>query len=116
MAGEGILLAAESEHAEDTNGLKHDFEKLFYVRSPLKLFMCRTSSKSVADVIKSNLEVYMRETCSKFSPAEVFILYFVWSADEQGTNKDIAYLLQMKGDSHYCEVTTEKFEQIPVEN
>lgn len=109
----GILLAAESEWLnENISDIKHDFEKLLYVRSPLKLMICRVSSDDEADEICRELSAYMHECCAEFSPAELFIIYCVqWkgSKDQRG---DISYALQVSGTPVHRSLTTEAFQRM----
>ncbi|HZL26415.1 MAG TPA: hypothetical protein VFC39_07790 [Acidobacteriaceae bacterium] len=108
----GILIAAESEHGLNIDGLKHDFEKLLYVRSPIKLLMCRMQRADDDARVKDELSKYMKSACSTFSPGEVFILYFVWWAGDKDENRDVAYYLQIEGESSHVALTVERFERI----
>jgi hypothetical protein len=104
--GEGILLAAESEHDNTKSEIARDFEKLLYVRSPVKLMLCRLdhrhpsfdNAKAEAHDIKREMESCMRRSCDWYTPGEVFVLYCVWWAESGGANRDIAFLLQIGGD------------------
>jgi hypothetical protein len=102
--GFGILLAAESEWREnhiDPQGLKHDFEKLLYVKSPLKIMMCRRNHRNDGATIAGMLSMYAREACSNYSPGEVFILYCVgWLADD--SRNDEVFLWQVPGPVVSC--------------
>jgi len=102
--GRGILIAAESELSREQGEVEYDFEKLLYVRSPIKLVLCRLRATSGAEAeeeaksICSSLRNFMNSTCKNYSPGEVFILYCVWWAIDGGPNRDIAYTLQVHGD------------------
>lgn len=108
----GIVLAVESEHGNDKHSVLEDFEKLLYVRSPVKLMMCRTRSEDEALSIRGWAQEFMEQTCTWYSPGEVFVLYCVWWSGEGRGNRDFAYLLQIKGECNYCGLTTERFETI----
>lgn len=96
--GRGILLAAESEWNSEPHEIEKDFEKLLYVRSPLKLMLCRMSTEEQAEGIRTRLSYFAARTCTEFSPAEVFILYCVWWTGEGKENRDRAYILQIAGE------------------
>ncbi len=106
--GSGILLAAESEHSSKQEELTYDFEKLLYVRSPLKLMMCRITSESNANRIVKWLSEWMVDSCSEYSAGEVFIIYCVWW-DEGTGNRDKAFVFQVPGDPNYVTITEAKF-------
>jgi|GEM_PF-2951049 len=90
--GEGILLAVESEwDFENEHDLKHDFEKLLYVNSPLKLMLCRATTGAIADDIARKLGAYANEAFSHFGPGEIYILYCRVDSPEQS---DKCYLWQ----------------------
>jgi hypothetical protein len=112
IQGKGLLLAAESEHNNSKHEIERDFEKLLYVRSPLKLMLCRVASEAQANRIKGWLERFMRKTCAWYSPGEVMILYCVWWAERGGANRDFAYMLQLNGNLNYVPLTTEQFRQV----
>ncbi len=97
--GKGLLIVAESEHESDIRGLQHDFEKLLYVRSPVKLFMCRMETEEDHIGTLDDLFEYMRSVCSIYSAGEVFIVYFVWWSLEDRQNRDRAYWLQIDSTS-----------------
>lgn len=107
--GKGVLVAAESEYNRNIGGLEHDFEKLLYVRSPVKLFLCRVHEPGEAETKCGELFDYMQDTCSTFSPGEVFVLYFVWWAGEAMANRDVAYWLQVDGDPPHVGLRKERF-------
>jgi len=104
-SGFGILLAAESEWREnhiDPSGLKHDFEKLLYVKSPIKLMMCRRNSRNDGSVIADVLNEYARSVCSNYSPGEVFILYCVGWLSEDSRNDEV-FVWQVPGSVVSCD-------------
>lgn len=105
----GILIAAESEHGEHFEGLKADFRKLFYVRSPVKLFMCRMKTFDGHIEIREKLFALMQSECSNYSPGEIFIVYFVWWAGETKENRDKAYWLQVDGGIDHVTLHGEQF-------
>jgi hypothetical protein len=114
IKGRGILIAAESEWNNRESSLREDFEKLLYVRSPLKLFMCRLKSKdqraaeSEAESLHQNLRKLMEGTCTYYSRGEIFIIYCVWWAHEGGENRDIAYVLPVSGEPDYVDIESDK--------
>jgi len=112
MAKTGILLAAESEWSTVLNEVDYDFEKLLYVRSPLKLFLCRVRTEEEAETLRSRLSEVARTTCSGFSPSEVFILYCVWWADGDGNNRDRAYILQIPGEPMHVPIGSADFQSV----
>lgn len=111
----GLLLVAESEwdnSARDSRfpELERDFDKLLYARSPLKLFMCRMTNTEDAKRICESLQEHIEGNCTYYSSAEVFIIYCVWWAEENGENRDIAYILQMNGEPNYQPIGGKHFE------
>jgi hypothetical protein len=86
----GILIAAESEWNRKRTEIELDFEKLLYVRSPLKLMMCRMKTEEEAEQICKSLGHFAKATCKEFSSGEVFIIYCVWWAENEGKNRDRA--------------------------
>lgn len=109
--GRGILLAAESEFENSKDSILIDFDKLLYVRSALKVMLCRVDSEKMAKLIRDWLEEFMKGACREYSPSEAFVLYCVWWAGADGKNRDIAFVLQVNGDPHYVAITGERFEQ-----
>jgi hypothetical protein len=109
MAARGILLAAESEWSTVLTEVDYDFEKLLYVRSPLKLFLCRIRTEEEAEARRSRLSDVARTTCSEFSPSEVFSLYCVWWADNEVNNRDRAYSLQIPGEPIHVQMGSAEF-------
>ena len=109
--GAGILLAAESEHSKDDAELVYDFEKLLYVRCPLKLMMCRITSASDARSVVKLLSEYMRDACSEYSAGEVYIIYGIWW-DEGTGNRDKAFLFQVPGEPNHTMITEATFDPV----
>jgi hypothetical protein len=107
----GMLIVAESEHSKANYALTYDFEKLFYARSPIKLFMCRVGSEKEAAERSQSLFKFMDETCKVFGPGEIFILYFVWWSESGGTNRDMAYYLQVDGELSYAGIEGRSFQR-----
>ena len=108
----GILLAAESEWKTEPHEVNHDFEKLLYVRSPLKLMLCRVRNEDDAEGVSSRLSQFARSTCSEFSPSEVFIIYCVWFADRLGKNQDRVYSLQISGEPCHAPMGSVDFQPV----
>jgi hypothetical protein len=108
----GILLAAESEHDNKKNAILEDFEKLLYVRSPLKLMMCRVNGEKQATEIKDWLQEFMQKTCTWYTPGEVYVLYCVYWSGTNGENRDYAFRLQLNGQLEYASLTSERFEAV----
>ncbi|MGA3009104.1 MAG: hypothetical protein ABSD72_02470 [Terracidiphilus sp.] len=114
----GLVIVAESEHDNRTKKkaeFKHDFEKLLYVRSPVKLMMCWAKSKKKADEILSWVKECMepqrkKTTCTEFSPAEVFVLFCTCSA-----KLDFVYWLQIGGKPMHRAIKDEEFTVLPRE-
>jgi hypothetical protein len=118
VKGHGILIAAESEWSREPGDVEYDFEKLLYVRSPLKLVLCRlraTSDAGADEEAKSICKLlrdFMNSTCKNYSSGELFILYCVWWALDGGPNRDIAYTLQVHGDPIYRPLDEEQFQLV----
>lgn len=110
----GIVLAVESEHGNDKHSILEDFEKLLYVRSPVKLMMCRVRGEDEALSVRGWAQEFMEQTCTWYSPGEVFVLYCVWWSGARHDNRDFAYRLQINGDCDYRSIITEKFEPVSV--
>lgn len=110
--GRGILIAAESEYNKKPSELKHDFEKLLYVRSPIKLMICRMEAESEAEGIQSLLQAFAESTCKEYSPAEIFIVYCVWWGETEEDNRDFAYMLQLEGKPMHRPICNERFERV----
>lgn len=109
----GILLAAESEWLNrNISEIKHDFEKLLYVRSPLKLMMCRVESEAGADEIRNELYSYMHECCAEYSPGELFIIYCVQWKGDKDQRGDFAFGLQVDGEPMHRSLRTESFQRM----
>ena len=106
----GLLIVAESEFDQHAQGLRHDFEKLLYVRSPIKVMLTRVRSEDEAAEQAASLRIYMDDCCTEYSPGEVFILYAVWWAEpDGGKNRDIAYVLQVPGTPAHCGIGDASF-------
>lgn len=76
----GIFLAAESEQAvhtaSDVVALKHDFEKLLYVYSPIRILITKAKDRQHAQVLADELATYAQDCCLVFNPGASFILHF----------------------------------------
>jgi len=114
VQGRGILIAAESEFDNrNIASILGDFDKLLYVRSPIKLMICRVDEDNVhASVICEKAFAYMNECCSEFSPGELFIIYCRKWTNADGSNGDIVYQLQVNGEPMHRGITTERFERV----
>lgn len=114
----GILLAAESEHDNHKERILEDFEKLLYVRSPLKLMICRVNhpedAETQANEIRDCVQEAMQKRCIWYTPGEVYILYCVCWAGASGENRDYAFRLQVNGELEYARLTSELFEEFKV--
>lgn len=115
-SGRGLVIVAESEHdnkVKDRAAFQHDFEKLLYVRSPVKLMLCWAKNKGKAEELYGWVSEFMRPvsgnpTCTEFSPAEVFVLYCTCS-DKQ----DFVYWLQIQGQPMHRAIENEVFVSMP---
>ena len=71
------------------------FEKLLYVRSPLKLMICRASHSSDAEkqanYIRDCVQEFMQNTCTWYTPGEVYLLYCVYWSGKNGDTRDYAF-------------------------
>jgi hypothetical protein len=111
--GKGILIAAESEWDRDLKGLQHDFEKLLYVRSPVKVFIFWTVKEmGSSESVVQSLYHYMKDCVDDYSPAEVFILYCRTWEDRAGKNCDHAWILQIDGDPSHKKLGEAQFKKI----
>jgi hypothetical protein len=116
--GRGLAIVAESEHDNRTENKKefqHDFEKLLYVRSPVKLMPCWAKTKEKAEEILSWVSECLEppgeaSTCTEFSPSEVFILYCTCS-----TAQRFVYWLQIHGEPVHRAIKDETFSPVPRE-
>jgi hypothetical protein len=110
----GILIAAESEWESKPHKLKEDFEKLLYVRSPIKVFMFWLSKDEAKfENVVSDLTEYMK-VCSEYSPGEIFILYCrTWANDDASTG-DFAKWLQIDGEPCHRNAKGKVFDPVPV--
>lgn len=106
----------ESEHDNKKKSILEDFEKLLYVRSPLKLMMCRIShaddAEKHADQIRDLVQEFMQKTCIWYTPGEFYVLYCVYWLGAKGENRDYAFRLQVNGPLEYASLTSERFEAI----
>jgi hypothetical protein len=114
VQGAGILIAAESEwENKSTPEIMHDFEKLLYVRSPIKLMMCRVEEgKKAATELCDELFDYMQRTCTDFSPGELFIIYCLRERNLDGSSGDAAFTLQVDGEPVFRNFGNRKFELV----
>jgi hypothetical protein len=112
----GLLIAAESEWKKQPDEIQHDFEKLLYVKSPIKLMMCRINKESEAEEIRSRLQHFMETTCTEYSSGEVYVIYCVWWAGKEKENRDVAYWLQIEGDPTHVPISNVKFSHVPSES
>jgi hypothetical protein len=108
----GISIAVESEHNSSKKAILEDFEKLLYVRSPVKLMMCRVAGEPDALRIRGWAQKFMEQKCTRYSPGEVFVLYCLYWSGEGLHNRDFAFRLQVKGEIDYRKSDSEKFEHI----
>ncbi len=106
-----MLIVAEPDHSKHNDALTYDFEKLFYARSPIKLFMCRVASEKEAEERSNSLFKFMDEACKAFGPGEIFIIYFVWWAESGGTDRDMAYYMQVDGELSYAGIEGKSFQR-----
>jgi hypothetical protein len=94
----GIFIAAESEQAVadegKVTGLKHDFEKLLYVYSPIRILITKARNAGHAKELSEKLAEYAHGCCLSFNPGSVFILHFGLWYDE-GT---VSYIWQSEGE------------------
>jgi hypothetical protein len=98
---EGIFLTVESEwDQKGVRSLKHDFEKLFYVKSPLKLMICKTETIPEAKKIAKVLNKFALEF-KHFFPAEVFVLY-CRTSKKHSDQADQAFMWQCPGPPPLC--------------
>lgn len=112
--GSGILIAAETEYDSKPHKLKEDFDKLLYVRSPIKLFLFWLNKhEDTYEQVVTDLAEYM-DSCSEYSPGEVFILYCrTWSNDD-GSSGDFASWLQIAGEPNPQDATRKTFTRVPL--
>ena len=73
-------MAAESEQAvhtsTDVQALKHDFEKLLYVYSPIRILITKAKDLQHAEELADTLAEYADGCCLTFNPGASFILHF----------------------------------------
>lgn len=77
-----VLLAAESEQSSkgerSLRRLKHDFEKLFYVYSPLRVLVCKAEDSNHVEKLVEELQTF--SSVVDFNPGAAFLLHFyLWS-------------------------------------
>ena len=94
----GIFLVAESEQAvadgPQVIALKHDFEKLLYVFSPLRVLITKARDRSHAEELAEALASYAHGCCLAFNPGAVFILHFaLWHRAG-----NVSYVWQSRGE------------------
>jgi hypothetical protein len=112
--GSGILIAAETEYESKLHKLKEDFDKLLYVRSPIKLFMFwLRKDEDNFDTVVAELAEYMT-SCSEYSPGEIFILYCRTWTNADGSSGDFASWLQIPGEPCAPDATTKRFTRVPI--
>lgn len=109
----GILIAAESEHDRKRQKLEEDFDKLLYVRAPIKVFLfwLKKEEATIKEVV-SDLTEYMT-SCSEYSPGEIFILYCRTWANNDGSSGDFVRWLQIEGEPRRGSVKGKLFEPVP---
>jgi hypothetical protein len=85
--GKGTLLAVESEISDKSRrGMQHDFEKLLYWKSPLKLFIVRPGKKTDANNIKEVLNDYYRSDLRvPLLPGETYLLFVFPPGKKKGS-------------------------------
>jgi len=111
--GSGILIAAETEYDSNAHKLKEDFDKLLYVRSPVKLFMFWLSkNEDTFEKVVAELAEYMT-SCSEYSPGEIFILYCRTWTNTDGSTGDFASWLQIPGEPFLQDATAKQFTRVP---
>jgi hypothetical protein len=111
--GSGILIAAETEFDSKAHKLKEDFDKLLYVRSPIKLFMFWLSKdEGTFEKVVAELAEYMA-SCSEYSPGEIFVLYCRTWANADGSTGDFASWLQIAGEPCPRDATPKRFTRVP---
>ena len=94
----GIFLAAESEQAVHTSAdvvaLKHDFEKLLYVYSPIRMLITKARDQHHAQELADDLSAYAHGCCLTFNPGSSFVLHFgLWNGAG-----NVSYLWQSAGE------------------
>jgi hypothetical protein len=108
----GILIAAETEYESTPTRLKEDFDKLLYVRSPIKVFMFwLTKEEGLFENVVADLTTFMA-SCSAYSPGEVFILYCRTWQNENSSSGDLASLLQIEGEPCHRDVRGNSFKRV----
>jgi hypothetical protein len=94
----GIIIAAESEQAvaneNEVTDLKHDFEKLLYVYSPIRVLITKAKDAAHARKLSEVLAAYAHSCCLCFNPGSVFILHIgLW----HGAG-NVSYIWQSSGE------------------
>jgi hypothetical protein len=109
----GILIAAESEWNQKLHELQKDFDKLLYVRSPIKVFLfwLRKDEAAIENAF-SELTKCMT-WCSEYSPGEVYVLYCRTYTNGDGSNGDHVRWLQIEGEPSHCSLNGKIFEDVP---
>lgn len=109
----GILIAAESEwHNTPARRIVEDFEKLIYIRSPIKVMLCRVNNTvSSGDVIRSIFDS-MKTICAEFSPGELYIVYCRKWSNGDSTNGDEVFCLQVGGEPANGSIKSKAFERV----
>lgn len=108
----GVFLAAESEQEsvseEQVRLLKHDFEKLLYVYSPIRVLITKASDPNHAAKLAGDLTSYAQGCCLAFNPGAVFILHFcLWNGAG-----NISYLWQSSGEPAKPKMESIRFEVV----
>ena len=75
-------------------GLKHDFEKLLYVYSPIRILITKAKDRHHAQTLADELTSYAESCCLTFNPGASFILHF-GLYDDAG---NVSYHWQCKGE------------------
>jgi hypothetical protein len=109
----GIFLAAESEQAvanePQVTALKHDFEKLLYVYSPIRILITKARDRNHAGELAEALASYAHGCYLAFNPGAVFILHFVlWHG-----SGNVSYIWQSRGEPNKRKTETIYFEVLP---
>jgi hypothetical protein len=73
-----------------------------------------TEGEAMAEAARicSSFRHLMETTCTYYSPGEVFINYCVWYAGGNRKNRDISYILQIKGEPTYQPLENEQFQEV----
>jgi len=96
---QGVCLAIESELSRDNRHRLDDFEKLMYVKSPLKLFIYKTTkSPDDRDKFHASLAKYMQDLSQNIEGEEYLLMevkdgqahFFRYSVPNSGSVTDVA--------------------------